>query len=60
MHFEGVNQPLQYEVIPNLLTQVFPTLSNTQFDVKMKITQIFPHTMYVLTNESPKHDLMKD
>ena len=46
--FPTFNQLLQQDVIPNLLTQVFLTLSNTQFDVfNENYTKFSPHNICV-------------
>ena len=42
--FQGVNGPSQQEIIPNLLTQVYP---NTYNHSKQKITNCFSLTQYL-------------
>lgn len=38
----------------------FLHLQSLNFDIEIKITENFPHTIYVFTNESPKCNLMEE
>ena len=50
--FQSVNEPLQQEIIPNLLFQVYPNIYNLLIWFYKNDYKTFSHTMYLNTNES--------
>ena len=52
MDFQGVNKPLQQEIILNLLTQVYSNTYNLSIWFYKKDYKNFSHTISLNTNES--------